>query len=109
MVGTKNPLCEFEDVHKQNFVAKFDENQTLPGKVGLISANRGRKSEEPKLESRPINCPRKYGIFMKLWKGHLLMNIVKFMQDIIDLHCQSKDMVDIHNLRGKLGPVTLKC
>ena len=44
---------------------------------------------------------------MKLWKEDPLVSIFKFREEIFYIYCQSKDMGYLHNLQGKLEPLTV--
>ena len=71
------------------------------GGGGSIFNFRGREPTDFKLNQ----LHRKRTIFIKLCKGNLLANILKFIKENFDIYCQSKDMADF--LRGKLEPLTL--
>ena len=67
----KSFFCEFEDIHHEIFVPKFQDNMTLPWEVDFIG--RGQKSQE----CIPLQLGR---ILIKLWKENLLENVSKFIQ-----------------------------
>ena len=54
-----------------------------------------------------VGCHCFDSIFMKLCKEDLLVNNFKSVEEILDMDCQSKDMADFHNLKGKLESLAL--
>ena len=58
----------------------------------------------PKIEATPPEKVRFSWIFMKLCKGDLLVNILKYMEWIFDNFCPTDYMTDFLNLLGRLDP-----
>ena len=85
-----------EDIHWLIFLAKFQENPRLPGRVDSVLRAAGRQSWKFN------QLLRQHGTLIKFWKVDLPENIFKSIEGVFDLYCQSDDMIDFHNSHGKM-------